>query len=191
MKRWFPSARLKWKEPRLVLRAKEILEEQALTWWAKPALVFGVAGLFMLQWALARLNPARHPLALARALPLAFGGGLFFAYAVPWLYRLCPSEIRVYGHGITRSQGNGAVLWRYPDLERCELAEIQVGAARLTVLWLRTRKGRRILLGVPEECAAELARVLAEMPVAFAVTSRPGAVPEAGAKKPWKGIPTV
>ena len=188
MKRWFPSARLKWKEPRQIRQAKDILEEQALAWWSKPALACGVAGLCMLQWALAKLNPARHPLELARALPLAFGGGWFFAYAVPWLVRLCPAEIRVCDHGITRSQGNGAVLWRYPDLERCELAAVQVGAARLRVLWLHTRKGRRILLGVPEDRATALAQVLAGMPVAFADA---GGAPAAGAKKPWKGISTV
>lgn len=169
MRRLIPKAHLKWNEPKLVQQAKDVLEDQSLSPWFKPGLAVAVAAMGMLQWWLAKQDPTRTPPELSRALPLSFVAGVFFAYLVPWLYRICPSRIQVFDDGIARSCGSGASVWKYKDIDRCEIATVQVGNVRQALLLIHPRKAKRILLGIPAEHVAAVADVLSRMPVKFAM----------------------
>ena len=113
----FPTAHFKWKEPKAFLRARAAQERAALRWWLRPLMVLLVALLMMGSWYIARFNPHKHPLGLWVAILMNVGLGWLFAYVVPWMVALCPSEIRLSDNQLLRSRGNTHRSIKYTVME--------------------------------------------------------------------------
>ena len=165
MKRLIPKAKLEWKEPKAIRKARDQMDKKSLSPWFKPGVVVFSAAFLMLNWWLARQNPNKTPPDLHNALLLALFGGTFFAYGIPWMLSLCPSYIRIFEHGISRVIGNSASLWKFKDISRCEFASVESGESRQSALVIHTTKAKRIILGIPDELAAQAKQVLTEMNV--------------------------
>src|SRR5437870_3413173 len=119
MGRFIPTTYLRWREPRLIRGRLRCLEERRLSPFTRPILALVLAALLLVNWAVAKLDPQKDPWTLTVALPFALGGGLVFVYAFPWLYRICPAEVRVHEKGISRVVGDDVQFWKYRDITEC------------------------------------------------------------------------
>ncbi|MDD4060234.1 MAG: hypothetical protein PHW08_05980 [Kiritimatiellae bacterium] len=177
MKRLIPKAILKWKEPKLIRKVKNEMEQRAQSPWFKPGVVVVWAGLLMLNWWVGKQDPTKAPPSLPYALALAMGGGVFVAYVVPWVYRLCPAYVQVFDHGIARSCGDSGAVWKFKDIDRCEIASVGTGITTQSVLVIHTLNNKRIILGLPPEMVPQLTSVLAQMNVTVNEGAQPTSPP--------------
>lgn len=164
MGKYFATTHLKWREPSSVRRTREATERQSVSHLRRLIHCLIIAGLILVPWCVARLNPAKNN---AASFPLALLAAtcciVFYIYCVPWLYRHCPSEIRVTDQGISRLNGNRLRVWKYANLEDCSLAAGQIGDEAITVLTVTSSRGRTTVLGIDESISLdELIRVLSQ-----------------------------
>lgn len=147
--KFFEKPAFRWKEPRAYLKAKLAMEESRSLWWHKPALM-GVYALMMLScWAMANLNPNKHPPSFEVAVGLAVGSGLLLTYGLTWLETVVhiPSEVRMFSPRILRQQW-GNLTWDYSKIRGFEW----VSGPEYHVLMLKHGPHERVLsLGLPLE----------------------------------------
>jgi len=165
LKRFFPKARLKWKEPGAFRRIKRELEKRTISPWFQPGVAVFQSVFLLGMWWSARFNPSKHPPPFQVALPLAIGFGLFCAYGIPWIYRLCPSYVQVFDEYVSRSAGSATSIWKFRDIERSEILTITKDRMCHSVLVLYKVDGRKILVGMEEGVADQLHRLLIELGV--------------------------
>lgn len=115
----FEKPAFRWKEPKAFIQAKEAREKAHGRWWHKQALACVYVLMLLVPWALAKLNPAKDPLSYEVAILIAVGGGLVFAYGLPWLATVIdtPSEVRMARRCLLR-QHVGSLLLDYSKM-RC------------------------------------------------------------------------
>lgn len=166
MKRLIPKVHLEWKEPNLIRKARDEMEKRLLSPWLKPGVVLLSTAFLMLNWWLAKRIPERTPPSLPNALAMGIVCGICLAYVFPWMCRLCPSYVQVSDRGITRVCGNSFVVWRFKDIDHCEVATVSGSETECSALVIYTRKGRRIILGVSADLLLKLTGLLTEMNVA-------------------------
>lgn len=179
-----PKTHLRWREPYYLRRSREVLEIRALPRYFRPAAAVIVSLLLLAVWALAHLDPKKHPPSFEFALGLAVAFGPFMVYAVPLIYLLQPSMIRVTEAYISRRSSKYPVCWKYRDISSCRIITEGEGEGALAVLGINTRNGTRHFLGIdPSVSLDELCRVLEERGVVVTRAPAPTAeFPEAPAE---------
>lgn len=115
----FEKPAFRWKEPKAFLKAKAAMDEARGRWWHKPMVACVYLLMLLGTWAVAKLNPAKHPPPGEIIVPLAIAAGLFLAYGLPWLQTVipAPSEVRLYSSRILRQHWSSLIL-DYPKM-RC------------------------------------------------------------------------
>jgi hypothetical protein len=162
----FSQKLLKWKEPKAVRTAIYKMEARTLPLWVNPGIVAFNMALIMLLWWLAKHNPHKTPPTLPIALVIAFAGGCFFAYGLPWVYRICPpSCIWMSSSGIMRTRGNRLVGWDFKNIDRCEITSMETEEGPKSVLIVHTCKGEQITIGVDPEVIPRLTETLVSLNV--------------------------
>ena len=102
----FTKVRIKWREPKVFVAERDRRERMTTIWWQQIIGVGIVASTIMPVWYLATLNPKKNPPSIQIALLLAIFLGVFIVYIVPWIVRLCPSEIKLTDDAVIVTQGN-------------------------------------------------------------------------------------
>ncbi len=91
-----PKLAFKWREPKQYVAARDARIRLGRRWWSDLPLVAIVGAMLLATWYLATLNPKKHPPSFEVAVLLGFALGVFLVYVVPWINRLCPSEIKFF-----------------------------------------------------------------------------------------------
>ena len=165
MKSIIPKALLEWKEPKPLRKAMEELEQRAHSRWAKPFMLCVITlSLLAIRW-MNSLNPDKSPPSWGASVPLAVAGACVFVYAMPLIYRLCPSYVRVFDNGISRVVGNHARMWKFKDIDRCELALFRTGGGVHSVLVIHSRTTRSFVIGVGSDLVPKLIQTLSGLGV--------------------------
>lgn len=126
-------------------------EVMTAAWWARPAAFTVISALMMGTWALARLNPQKHPPTLSIAVALALFMGWLAAYFLPWLGRRLPSNVMVFRNRIFRTNGCAHREFKFD-----KIASFTVLAGdTFQVIALEQPTGRRAYIGMPTGVDAE------------------------------------
>ncbi len=115
------QTKLKWREPRGYVAARDRAEASNAKWWSGPLGVLGVSGLMMLLWSLAGAVPGRTPPKFEVALALAVLLGIFLFYLLPPLLRLCPSEVKLSRRGVTVYRGSARMVAAWSRVQSFEI----------------------------------------------------------------------
>src|SRR5215471_2552775 len=78
----YQKTHLKWREPKFTRQARDSLAEASLPRWFRPSCVLVFAGLLMLNWLVATLDPQKNPPPLRFALPYAFIASILLVYVI-------------------------------------------------------------------------------------------------------------
>lgn len=115
----FEKPAFRWKEPQAFILAKNAMEEKRDRWWHNAVLALVYMLMLLGTWALAQLNPTKHPPPFEVVIWIAAGGSLVFAYGLPWLTKVfhVPSDVRMCRRTMLR-QDWGTILWDYSKM-RC------------------------------------------------------------------------
>ena len=140
-----PKKLFQWKEPCECRRALQVVEAANQKWWMQPCAALLIAAVLLSHWVLAGCNPNKQPLPFVAALPLSFGGGLLFAYAIPWLLSLCPAYIMVFPDRLYRVVGDTNQAWKWADIKAYGWRD----CGEYELLVLEHRRGNQVLVGVP------------------------------------------
>lgn len=124
------------------------MEERKRSPLIRPLVVLLSFGMLMLLWFLATRNPEKNPPPAWAAILTAVGGAIVFAYVLPLIVRLAPSEVRLAEQGIFRIMGTHAKFWAYRDIERIEIASREMGGECISVLAVSTGGGRTAMIGI-------------------------------------------
>jgi hypothetical protein len=150
--RILPKKYFRWKEPKAFLRLNDAFEKAKARWWIQPLVALGSALFPLLSWYLARLHPSKTPPSFETVLPLALGFGVIMAYGVPWINRLCPSEVCFMDTVLTRQRGNGNQRGEYKKFESFEW---RVNDGFATLILKPRGVGANLFIGVPLEVSRE------------------------------------
>lgn len=115
-----PETKLKWREPRGYVAARDRAEASKATWWSGRLGVLAVSGFMMLLWSLARAVPGRTPPKIEIAVALAVLLGIFLFYLLLSLLRLCPSEVKLGRRGVTVYRGSPQVVVTWARVQSFE-----------------------------------------------------------------------
>lgn len=153
----FPKTRFKWKEPRAFLKIKDGYEKShTMVWYTLVWTVVAAAGM-MLIWYLATLDPKKEPPSASVALLLSLFFGVFMAVILPWITRLCPSEVKVTDRFIHMARGSRNVILHWKQVTAYRLDSLD----GMTVLQLGGGTGGLLIVALSDEVdAEELARFL-------------------------------
>ncbi|MDB6155310.1 MAG: hypothetical protein JWL90_3763 [Chthoniobacteraceae bacterium] len=148
-----PKKHFQWDEPKAFLKLNDAFEQSKLRWWSQPLWTLISAALLMSNWYVVRLNPHKQPPPpLMTALAVAFSGGLFLVYGIPWIISRCPSQIRFYDTYLIRIRGNIHRQIKYSEIASYTWR----GREDFTTLILKHgKKQRDFFLGVPSEISQE------------------------------------
>jgi hypothetical protein len=177
-----PKTYLRWQEPDTVRRAREARDGDGYDWPALLRLKVGLStsGMFLVTWAIFKLDPNKHPPPLSHFLLVILPAGFFFAYIHPWLMSWAnsksTSEILVMENGVAWVVGSTRSFWKYKYVPSCRIASAGPHDQAVSVLELHDHLGGSLVLGInPSVSLEELARVLAERGVQVEdLTSSPG-----------------
>jgi len=126
-------------------------------WWLQPTAALLIAGLLMMQWLVAGLDPNKQPPPIWVALPIAIAGGLAFAYGIPWLLSLFPAYITVFADRICRTVGSTGRAWKWVEISVYGWRD----CGEYDLLILEHCQETQVLIGVPPEVPrSELERFL-------------------------------
>lgn len=123
---------------------RDLRVRMTVIWWQRAVGVVIITIMMMLVWYLATLNPKKNPPSFEIALILAISLGVFFVCIVPWIVRLCPSEIKLTDDAVIVTQGNGHRWAKWKDISSCTLDERD----GFQVIRLHLRKGHILELGL-------------------------------------------
>ena len=142
----------KWREPKAIVQMRNAEMDANLKWWTQPLVVVVTIPLVLLLWYLHRVVPGHQQSSFAAALFRGVAGGISFAYVVPWINKLCPSEVRLFYGYLYRTQGNTKSQVTYASMEYFAWRE----AAESAMLVVKQRKrNREIFFGVPREMSKD------------------------------------
>jgi hypothetical protein len=172
MGRLFAKTYFKWREPKLVHRAKLTLEARSLSPWFRPIAVLTMVGCSLIPWFVVRMNPNKEPAPLGVVLLVSLGGALAtVSFFIPWLLWLCSPLIVVSERGITRILGNCAGELTYKDIWCGEITSQVFDGERIAVLAITTEK-RTVTFGIDKAVPlGELQGVLSQHGVPTTVTA--------------------
>jgi hypothetical protein len=139
-----PKVRIKWREPKALVMQRDSRVRTTVIWWQQAVGVVIITIIMMLVWYLATLNPKKSPPSFEIALILAISLGVFLVYIVPWIVRLCPSEIKLTDDAVIVTQGNRHRWAKWKDIGSCILGERD----GFQVIRLHLRKGHVLELGL-------------------------------------------
>lgn len=123
---------------------RDLRVRMTVIWWQRAVGVVIITIMMMLVWYLATLNPKKNPPSFEIALILAISLGVFLVCIVPWIVRLCPSEIKLTDDAVIVTQGNGHRWAKWKDISSCTLDERD----GFQVIRLHLRKGHILELGL-------------------------------------------
>lgn len=146
--RFFPKPHFRWAEPKPFRRINADFERSRLRWWHKPLGSLICTAILMGTWLAAHLIPDRHPMPLAKALPLGLVLGIVYVYIIPWIRLLCPSEVLLLDAHVTRILCNTQHRIEYSEIASFSWIACD-GFATLILTYGKRR--RKILLGVPPD----------------------------------------
>lgn len=97
------------------------------------------------------LESQEDPPPFHEALPLSILFGVFMAYGVPWMVRLCPSQVRITEKFLVLMRGNQQrmVMWNEVRAHRFDRLE------DVDVLQLALQNGSALAIGLDESVQAE------------------------------------
>ena len=145
----YPKARFKWKEPRRWVIARDVNKTQNADWLRKlPWVGFGVV-MALVVWLPTVLDPDKKSVSFTTMLALGLFLGVFLVYGVPLMNKFCPSEIKVYDHGLLMSRGNDNGFAKWGSLTEFTIQKI----SDVTVLGLHYENSRLDLLGLADNLA--------------------------------------
>lgn len=173
-----PTTYLEWKEPKKVRSALEQLDWGRCPWWLRrPMWVGALTALMLTNWGLGRLSarfhPEAHPPSFLSFLLVALGGSLTIVYVVPWLLaplaRITKPGVRLTDKGLMLS-GTSNTVFRYGDIDNCEIASVDNDGEAVHLLAFRFRKRGVRVVGIdPAVCQSNLYRLLSEAGVGIRV----------------------
>lgn len=150
--RFLPKKHFQWREPRAFLKRNYAFERSRLHWWTLPLCAVIATVMLLLSWYMAGFNPHSHRPPQVIAIPLAFGGGLFFSYGIPWMNSFGPSEIRLYDNFLTRARGNNYLKIKYAEIAAFTWRE---NGDLGTLILKYGRKHQVLFIGIPPETPEE------------------------------------
>jgi hypothetical protein len=150
--RIFPKKYFRWKEPKAFLRLNDALEKSLTRWWVQPLCALGGSALPFVSWYLARFDPSKNPPSFEVVLPLGLCFGVFMAYGIPWINRLCPSDVRFFKKHFLRQRGN---INRHLDYKKYESFRWRVNDEFATLILKPHGPGKDLFIGVPLEISRE------------------------------------
>jgi hypothetical protein len=137
---FLPKVAFKWREPKQYLAARDLRDRIGRRWWRDLPLVAIVGAMMLPLWYLATLNPKKHPPSFEVAVLLGFALGVFLVYVVPWMNRLCPSEVKFFTKSFLVSRGNNHRTGEWKDVSSWDLTKQD----SYDILTWRTKRGLKI-----------------------------------------------
>jgi len=142
----FPTNALlfKWREPEAFRVAQDRRAAQTTKWWHKPGALIVIVSIYLASWFVARLDPHKTPASFPVAFGSCLGLGIFLVYLLPWLLRRAPATVELRTNRVIKMGQQTGIFYR----ELVNYTWLQEETYH--VLDLETRKGRHLLLGVPD-----------------------------------------
>jgi len=153
--RWlFPRTLLKWVEPAEIRQA--FYENQRRRFGR--LLPWIIIGSVLVIWMLGRNAGFKDTLHLY----LAAGSVVGVIFLIFWMGKVTPVAVSITDTGIIRGFGDNATVWKYKNIDRCEIASVAAGGRTLSVLVLYLKGGRRSVVGVDSSISPDDLRLLLE-----------------------------
>jgi len=143
------KVRLKWDEPAELVASRDCKSKASEKWWLQPLCIVGFVAVMMpIQYLQIHYPaPGKHPHGLLVSLLLFILWGLFIGYAIPWINRKCPSQVRMRASMITVTRGQRVSYIYYKHL----LGYSWSLDENMLVLILHRKKGWKTMIGVPDQ----------------------------------------
>ena len=143
---FFSKLAFKWREPKQYVAARDARIRLGRRWWSDLPLVAIVGAMLLATWYLATLNPKKHPPSFEVAVLLGFALGVFLVYVVPWINRLCPSEVKFFEKSFLVSRGNSHRTGKWKDVSSWGMTKQD----SYDILIWRTKRGVKISVALDE-----------------------------------------
>jgi Ca2+/Na+ antiporter len=139
--RLFSRVLLRWKEPKVHEQMEYKRERHG---FVRMLSVIVVASLVLIWFV--NQNAPEATLTLCAVLGLL----ILFMCFILWVYKVFPSYVEVLETGIRQSVTDDATIWKFKDMQHCEIGKTRVGAKMPTVLVIVTKRGDRSVVGVSD-----------------------------------------
>lgn len=148
-----PPTLLRWKEPPLAGGAANGLDRRRLYHLGAAVLV----GAFIFIWYVSRIDPQAIPRVL-----VALGVIVVTIAVIVFMYQTGPAWVGVSETGIWQGlTDETGIIWKFNEIEHCELVSLNVGTGRLSLLIIQSGQGKRSTLGIdPSVSLTELVALL-------------------------------
>ena len=120
----FSKIKFKWREPKAFVEIKNKMEAKKQKWWY-PIITFTVVVALTLTLRHFALLTGKIPAPLKISILLAVSLGIFLAYIVPWLNKLCPTEIRITDKFINVIRGDRNNIYKWHKIKSFNFNKIQ------------------------------------------------------------------
>jgi hypothetical protein len=99
---------------------------------------------------------------------------ILFMYFILWVYKVFPSYVEVLETGIRQSVTDDGTIWKFKDIQHCQIGKTRVGDKMPTVLVIVTKKGDRSVIGVADSISpAVVQEILTSKGVRVITTEQP------------------
>lgn len=167
-----PKPDYQWTEPPAFRKAVREAKKRNPIIRAIPFLIY--FGFSMLLWHTLIRGVEDRDFGILKALSLSAGIALFLTLCLHWLHDYLPSKVTLAKRAILRQKGNQTEVWRYDQLERCNIAGIDSEDAFVRLVLFGPENRTRGTIGIGKVENLELiGKILAANGLEVSIHSEP------------------